>query len=216
MDTTPMLMIIIIMLLLYIILFVNGDRPRKKKNADTPQDSFANSAKNNIIGKTKTVFPPKEMQRKPKESDENRIIKPSIFVPETSLDSMDGNQEQTDTNEFEPMLSENQIDAQEVEQEELSLLLDEEIEVSDENLTVREIRLIQQAVVRNKVTEQDKPQLRKTVEKLQGSDFLEKLKSHEELQAKLNAELMLLIAGKEPIVTVEKRDTITDDWTLFL
>ena len=218
MNTIPLLLAVIVLLLLYIILFVHGNQKPKNKPSDTRQHEKAPEKPTSIIGKTKTVFPSQGTERKPKEADENRTEKPLTFVPETTPEVSGNNEQETDENEFNPMSDENEIDEEEIEQEDLSLLLEEEIEVSDESLTAKEIRLIQQTVKRNTVSEQEKPELQKTVAKLQGSDFLEKLKTHEALQSQLNAQLMQVLAGKTETMPKHnvKTDQSVDDWTLFL
>ena len=116
------------------------------------------------------------------------------------------------------MIPQDEIDLQDVGQEDLSILLDEEIEVSDESLTAKEIRFMQRAIERNKVTQEELPSLQNTVTKLQGSDFLEKLKSHEQLQNKLSLQLMQILSGNTETISnaITNDERLVDDWTSFL
>lgn len=204
MNTIPILLIIIVLLLVYIILFVHGGEKPKNGTNTASQYPIQSEKPSSVIGKTKTSFPSRGTERKPEEADENRTKKPPTFASESPSED--------DENEFHPMPPENEIDEGVVENEELNILFGEEIEVSDESLTTKEIRQIQQAVEQNTVSEQEKPDLQKTAKKLQGSDFLEKLKTHEALQQKLNAELMRILAGNE---TLEVKPA-SEDWMSFL
>ncbi len=218
MNTIPFLLAVIILLLLYIILFAHGNQVSKNKLSEIPREDQNTEKATSIIGKTKTVFPSQGTERKPREADENRTEKPLTFVPETVPEASGKDDQETDENEFNPMSEETEIDEEEVQQEDLLLLLKEEIEVSEESLTAKEIHRIQQSVKRNTVSEREKSELQKTVAKLRGSDFLEKLKTHEALQSQLNAQLMRILAGKTetmPKHNVET-DQSVDDWTLFL
>jgi hypothetical protein len=206
MNTIPVLLIMIVLLIVYIILFIHGRETPKNNQNTFDQKPIRNEKQVSVIGKTKTSFPSREAERKPEEADENRTEKPLTFAPESPSE--------TDENEFNPIPPENETDVDEVEKEELDILFGEDIEVSGESLTTKEIRQIQQAVKRNTVSEQEKPDLLKTAEKLHGSDFLEKLKSHEALQSRLNAELMQLLSGNEKPAT--RTETSAKDWTSFL
>lgn len=206
MNAILILLIVIVLLLVYIILFVHGREIPKNSPNTASQHPIQSEKPSSVIGKTKTSFPSRGTERKPEEADENRTEKHATFASESP--SVD------DENEFHPIPPENEIDEDVVENEELNILFGEDIEVSDESLTTKEIRLMQQAVERNTVSEQEKPELQKTAEKLQGSDFLEKLKTHEALQSRLNAELMQLLSGNEKPAT--RTETSAEDWTSFL
>lgn len=206
MNVIPILLIVIVLLLVYIIMFVHGGGTPKDSQNTASQHPIQSEKPSSVIGKTKTSFPSRGTERKPEEADENRTEKPITFASE----SPNGDYE----NEFHPMPPESEIDEDEIEREDLSILLDEEIEVSEESLTAKEIRLMQQAVERNTVSEQEKSELQKTAKKLQGSDFLEKLKTHEALQQKLNIELMRILAGNETVES--KTETPPENWMSFL
>lgn len=206
MNAIPLLLIVIILLLLYNIIYVHGKETPINSPKTVPKNPIENKKTASVIGKTNTTFPSRRTERKPEEADENRTQKPPTFVSESPSE--------TNGNEFNPMPSENEIDMDDVEREELDILFGEDIEVSGESLTTKEIRQIQQAVKRNTVSEQEKPDLLKTAEKLQGSDFLEKLKSHETLQSRLNVELMQLLSGNEK--SAIPTETLAEDWTSFL
>lgn len=218
MNAVPILLIVIIMLLLYIILFVHGSKSFSDKDKVIIQKGVKKDNNTSIVGKTKAQFPSQETQRKWKESNEKGVDKTSIFASESHRDDEIESMEEEDNNEFEPMIPQDEIDSQDVEQEDLSILLDEEIEVSDESLTAKEIRFMQRAIERNKVTEEELPSLQNTVTKLQGSDFLEKLKSHEQLQNKLSLELMQILSGNTEMISngITNDERLVDDWTSFL
>lgn len=218
MNAVPILLIVIIMLLLYIILFVHGSKSSSDKNKVIIQKGVRKDNNTSIVGKTKAQFPSQETQGKPKEANEKGVDKTSIFASESHRDDEIESMEEEDNNEFEPMIPQDEIDLQDVEQEDLSILLDEEIEVSDESLTAKEIRFMQRAIERNKVTEEELPSLQNTVTKLQGSDFLEKLKSHEQLQNKLSLELMQILSGNTEMISnaITNDERLVDDWTSFL
>ena len=150
MNAVPILLIVIIMLLLYIILFVHGSNASSDKDKVIIQKGVKKDNNTSIVGKTKTLFPSQETQRKWKEANEKGVEKTSIFASESHRDDEIESMEEEDNNEFEPMIPQDEIDLQDVEQEDLSILLDEEIEVSDESLTAKEIRFMQRAIERNK------------------------------------------------------------------
>lgn len=204
MNAIPILLIVIVLLLVYIILFVHGREKPKNNSHTVSQTPIRNKNPTSVIGKTKTSFPSRGTERKPEKADENRTEKPLTFAPESPSEDNE--------NEFHPMPPENEIDEGEVENEELNILFEQDIEVSDESLTTKEIRQMQQAVERKTVSEQEKISLQKTAHKLRGSDFLDKLKTHETLQQKLSIQLMQILAG------IEKTETETppENWMSFL
>lgn len=206
MNTIPILLIVIVLLLVYIILFVNVKKEPGNKLDTASNEPIRTQTPTSVIGKTKTSFPLQGTERKPKEADENRTEKPATFAPESPSEDNE--------NEFHPMPPENEIDDAVVENEELNILFGQDIEVSDESLTTKEIRQIQRAVERKTVSEQEKTSLQKTAHKLQGSDFLDKLKKHEALQQKLSAQLMQILAGTE--TTESKTETPPENWMSFL
>ncbi len=210
MNAIPILLIVIILLLLYIILFVHGKKTTKNSPNSVAEKPIPSEKPSSVIGKTKTVFPSQGTERKHKEADENRTEKPLTFAPESPSEDNE--------NEFNPMAEETEIDTDEVEKEDLTLLLDKDIEVSDESLTAKEIRRIQQAVKRGRVSEEEKPELQKTVSKLQGSDFLTKLQEHEALQSQISNQLTQILAKKSDATpkSAEKTDPPNEDWTAFL
>ena len=207
MNAIPILLVVIVLLLVYIILFVHGRETPKKSPNTLSQPPIRNGKQTYVIGKTKTSFPSRETERKPGKADENQTEKPPTFAPESPSED--------ETNEFHPMPSENEIDENMVEKEELDILFGQDIEVSDESLTTKEIRRIQRAVERDTVSEQEKPLLQQAAAKLQGSDFLEKLKTHESLQQKLNQQLMQILGGTDKTGTVET-ETPPEHWMTFL
>lgn len=207
MNAIPILLVVIVLLLVYIILFVHGRKTPKNSPNTLSQPPIRNEKQPSVIGKTKTSFPSRETERKPGEADENRTEKPPTFAPESPSED--------DTNEFHPMPPENEIDENVIEKEELDILFGQDIEVSDESLTTKEIRQIQRAVERDTLSEQDKPHLQQAAAKLQGSDFLEKLKTHQALQQKLNQQLMQILVGTDKTGTTET-ETPPEHWMTFL
>lgn len=202
------LLIIIVLLLVYIILFEH-DKETPENNRNTVfRKTIRNEEQTSVIGKAKTSFPSQEAERKPKEANKNRTEKPTTFAPESP--SVD------DENEFYPMSPENEIDESLIENEELNILFGEDIQVSDESLTTKEIRQIQRAVERKTVLEQEKTSLQKTAEKLRGSDFLEKLKMHKVLQQELSTQLMQILAGNETSEVKSEVETPPENWMRFL
>ena len=208
MNAIPLLIIVIVLLLVYIIFFEHDKKaPRNKPN--TTSENLSKAEKQiSVIGKTKTSFPLQGTERKPKEANENRVVKTATFAPESP--SVD------DENEFHPMSPENEIDESLIENEELNILFGEDIQVSDESLTTKEIRQMQRAVERKTVSEQEKTSLQKTAQKLRGSDFLEKLKMHEAMQQELSTQLMQILAGNETSEVKSEVETSSENWMQFL
>lgn len=65
------------------------------------------------------------------------------------------------------------------EDEAISLLLKEDIEVSTESVTTRELRRLQTAVeTPDRLTAEDLDQVKETAVKLRGTDFMEKLREY--------------------------------------
>jgi hypothetical protein len=189
MNAIPLLIIVIVLLLVYIIFFEHDKKaPRNKPN--TTSENLSKAEKQiSVIGKTKTSFPLQGTERKPKEANENRVVKTA---------------------------PENEIDESLIENEELNILFGEDIQVSDESLTTKEIRQMQRAVERKTVSEQEKTSLQKTAQKLRGSDFLEKLKMHEAMQQELSTQLMQILAGNETSGVESEVETSSENWMQFL
>ncbi len=215
MNAIPLLLIIIVLLLIYIVLFPHSSHTAKNEQKDTAPGSVKPVS---IIGTTKTSFPSEGTQGKPEEADKNSKANSPTFAPESRSDNADTHQKEEEENEFNPMPPENEVDEDEVAKEDLSILLDEEIESSDESLMAREIRMMQQSVENYAVTDKEKKALQKTVIKLRGSDFLEKLQKHEQIQRRIHADFMRLIAGEQESTpeTDIRAGLPQEDWTSFL
>ena len=114
------------------------------------------------------------------------------------------------------------------EQEALSLLLEREIEVSTDSLTVKELQRLRTAAEEpEQLTETDKALVRETAGKLRGTEFLEKLRAHERLQRERGRELLGLLSpppeemaekGRKAKKTDSAAPTATgaQDWMAYL
>ena len=200
----------------------------KKKESDTGNYS---SDDDDILGKTRTEFPSRGMGGNAKEPDQNCKEKGDSFAVGKSSEPPEKEgvrAAENEDSEFYPSLPENETDEMLEEQEALSLLLEREIEVSTDSLTVKELQRLRTAAEEpEQLTETDKALVRETAGKLRGTEFLEKLRAHERLQWERGRELLGLLShppeemaekGRKAKKTDSAAPTATgaQDWMAYL
>ena len=141
--------------------FYRTEQPTRE---DVPSDNTSeDTSDDGLVGATRTVLP---LEGSVKEAGE------SVYGGTESDDSFAyrnavAEDEQADEPEVAP------------EDEAISLLLKEDIEVSTESVTNRELRRLQTAVeTPDRLTAEDLDQAKETAVKLRGTDFMEKLREY--------------------------------------
>ena len=139
-------------------------RTEQPTREDVPSDNTSDDTLDDgLVGATRTVLP---LEGSVKEAGE------SVYGGTESKDSFAyrnavAEDEQADEPEVTP------------EDEAISLLLKEDIEVSTESVTTRELRRLQTAVeTPDRLTAEDLDQAKETAVKLRGTDFMEKLREY--------------------------------------
>ena len=139
-------------------------RTEQPTREDVPSDNTSeDTSDDGLVGATRTVLP---LEGSVKEAGE------SVCEGTESKDSFAyrnavAEDEQADEPEVTP------------EDEAISLLLKEDIEVSTESVTTRELRRLQTAVeTPDRLTAEDLDQAKETAVKLRGTDFMEKLREY--------------------------------------
>ena len=139
-------------------------RTEQPTREDVPSDNTSDDTLDDgLVGATRTVLP---LEGSVKEAGE------SVYGGTESKDSFAyrnafAEDEQADEPEVTP------------EDEAISLLLKEDIEVSTESVTTRELRRLQTAVeTPDRLTAEDLDQVKETAVKLRGTDFMEKLREY--------------------------------------
>lgn len=139
-------------------------RTEQPTREDVPSDNTSEATlDDDLVGATRTVLP---LEGSVKEAGE----------------SVCGETESDDSFAYRNAVAEDeQADEPEVapEDEAISLLLKEDIEVSSESVTTRELRRLQTAVeTPDRLTAEDLDQAKETAVKLRGTDFMEKLREY--------------------------------------
>ena len=139
-------------------------RTEQPTREDVPSDNTSDDTLDDgLVGATRTVLP---LEGSVKEAGE----------------SVRGGTESDDSFAYRNAVAEDeQADEPEVasEDEAISLLLKEDIEVSTESVTTRELRRLQTAVeTPDRLTAEDLDQAKETAVKLRGTDFMEKLREY--------------------------------------
>ena len=141
--------------------FYRTEQPTRE---DVPSDNTSeDTSDDGLVGATRTVLP---LEGSVKEAGE------SVYGGTESDDSFAyrnavAEDEQADEPEVAP------------EDEAISLLLKEDIEVSTESVTTRELRHLQTAAeTPDRLTAEDLDQAKETAVKLRGTDFMEKLREY--------------------------------------
>lgn len=188
--------------ILLAILLYDLHRSKQPTRKDT---SAGNTSDDGLIGATRTVLP---LEGSVKEAGESAC----------------GGTESDDSFAYRNAVAEDeQADEPEVapEDEAISLLLKEDIEVSTESVTTRELRRLQTAVeTPDRLTAEDLDQAKETAVKLRGTDFMEKLReyaSKERERARALDELLRSPsnAPKKPHSN-NKKDTDDTAWMAYL
>ncbi|PNE27985.1 hypothetical protein BHU09_09545 [Tannerella sp. oral taxon 808] len=139
-------------------------RTEQPTREDVPSDNTSDDASDDgLVGTTRTVLP---LEGSVKEAGESAC----------------GGTESKDSFAYRNAVAEGeQADEPEVtpEDEAISLLLKEDIEVSTESVTTRELRRLQTAVeTPDRLTAEDLDQAKEAAVKLRGADFMEKLSEY--------------------------------------
>ena len=137
------------------------EQPTRK---DVPSDNTSDDASDDgLVGATRTILPLEGSVKKAEESACGETESMDSFAYRNAV----AEDEQADEPEVTP------------EDEAISLLLKEDIEVSTESVTPRELRRLQTAVeTPDRLTAEDLDQAKETVVKLRGTDFMEKLREY--------------------------------------
>ena len=146
--------------ILLAILLYDLHRSEQPTRKDT---SAGNTSDDGLVGATRTVLPLEGSVKKAGESACGGTGSDDSFAYRNAV----AEGEQADEPEVTP------------EDEAISLLLKEDIEVSSESVTTRELRRLQTAVeTPDRLTAEDLDQAKETAVKLRGTDFMEKLREY--------------------------------------
>ena len=141
--------------------FYRTEQPTRE---DVPSDNTSeDTSDDGLIGATRTVLPLEGSVKEAGESACGETESDDSFAYRNAV----AEDEQADELEVAP------------EDEAISLLLKEDIEVSTESVTTRELRRLQTAVeTPDRLTAEDLDQAKETAVKLRGTDFMEKLREY--------------------------------------
>ena len=141
--------------------FYRTEQPTRE---DVPSDNTSeDTSDDGLVGATRTVLPLEGSVKEAGESACGETESDDSFAYRNAV----AEDEQADELEVAP------------EDEAISLLLKEDIEVSTESVTTRELRRLQTAVeTPDRLTAEDLDQAKETAVKLRGTDFMEKLREY--------------------------------------
>ena len=139
-------------------------RTEQPTREDVPSDNTSgDTSDDGLVGATRTVLPLEGSVKEAGESACGETESDDSFAYRNAV----AEDEQADEPEVTP------------EDEAISLLLKEDIEVSTESVTTRELRRLQTAVeTPDHLTAEDLDQAKETAVKLRGTDFMEKLREY--------------------------------------
>ena len=139
-------------------------RTEQPTREDVPSDNTSeDTSDDGLVGATWTVSPLEGSVKEAGESACGETESDDSFAYRNAV----AEDEQADEPEVTP------------EDEAISLLLKEDIEVSTESVTTRELRRLQTAVeTPDRLTAEDLDQAKETAVKLRGTDFMEKLREY--------------------------------------
>jgi len=139
-------------------------RTEQPTREDVPSDDTSEATLDDgLVGATRTVLPLEGSVKEAGESACGETESDDSFAYRNAV----AEDEQADEPEVAP------------EDEAISLLLKEDIEVSTESVTTRELRRLQTAVeTPDRLTAEDLDQAKETAVKLRGTDFMEKLREY--------------------------------------
>ena len=139
-------------------------RTEQPTREDVPSDNTSDDTSDDgLVGATRTVLPLEGSVKEAGESACGETESDDSFAYRNAV----AEDEQADEPEVAP------------EDEAISLLLKEDIGVSTESVTTRELRRLQTAVeTPDRLTAEDLDQAKETAVKLRGTDFMEKLREY--------------------------------------
>ena len=178
-------------------------RTEQPTREDVPSDNTSDDTlDNSLVGATRTVLP---LEGSVKEAGESAC----------------GGTESDDSFAYRNAVAEDeQADEPEVapEDEAISLLLKEDIEVSTESVTTRELRRLQTAVeTPDRLTAEDLDQAKETAVKLRGTDFMEKLREYASKERERARELDELLRSPSEAPKKSRSNDVEDTaWMAYL
>ena len=178
-------------------------RTEQPTREDVPSDNTSEATlDDDLVGATRTVLP---LEGSVKEAGESAC----------------GGTESKDSFAYRNAVAEDeQADEPEVtpEDEAISLLLKEDIEVSSESVTTRELRRLQTAVeTPDRLTAEDLDQAKETAVKLRGTDFMEKLREYASKERERARALdELLCSPSEASKKSRSKDVDDTAWMAYL
>ena len=164
--------------------------------------SAGNTSDDGLVGATRTVLPLEGSVKKAGESAGGGTGSDDSFAYRNAV----AEDEQAD----EPEVAS--------EDEAISLLLKEDIEVSSESVTTRELRRLQTAVeTPDRLTAEDLDQAKETAVKLRGTDFMEKLREYASKERERARALdELLCSPSEASKKSRSKDVDDTAWMAYL
>jgi hypothetical protein len=164
--------------------------------------SAGNTSDDGLVGATRTVLPLEGSVKKAGESACGGTGSDDSFAYRNAV----AEDEQAD----EPEVAS--------EDEAISLLLKEDIEVSSESVTTRELRRLQTAVeTPDRLTAEDLDQAKETAVKLRGTDFMEKLREYASKERERARALdELLCSPSEASKKSRSKDVDDTAWMAYL
>ena len=164
--------------------------------------SAGNTSDDGLVGATRTVLPLEGSVKKAGESACGGTGSDDSFAYRNAV----AEDEQAD----EPEVAS--------EAEAISLLLKEDIEVSSESVTTRELRRLQTAVeTPDRLTAEDLDQAKETAVKLRGTDFMEKLREYASKERERARALdELLCSPSEASKKSRSKDVDDTAWMAYL
>ena len=164
--------------------------------------SAGNTSDDGLVGATRTVLPLEGSVKKAGESACGGTGSDDSFAYRNAV----AEDEQAD----EPEVAS--------EDEAISLLLKEDIEVSSESVTTRELRRLQTAVeTPDRLTAEDLDQVKETAVKLRGTDFMEKLREYASKERERARALdELLCSPSEASKKSRSKDVDDTAWMAYL
>ena len=178
-------------------------RTEQPTREDVPSDNTSEATlDDDLVGATRTVLPLEGSVKKAGESACGGTGSDDSFAYRNAV----AEDEQAD----EPEVAS--------EDEAISLLLKEDIEVSSESVTTRELRRLQTAVeTPDRLTAEDLDQAKETAVKLRGTDFMEKLREYASKERERARALdELLCSPSEASKKSRSKDVDDTAWMAYL
>ncbi len=188
----------LILLTLYILILFRYKIISFKRDSPNETKSETNEVELSLVGQTQSL----DLKKQLAELDK--------ALPSKNSEVEDQDDEE-EVNEIDVPNTTEELNEDEIELEEALLVDDKDVEVSSTGLVMKELAVLQQASTRSSLNAQEQTAVKQSLEKLRGSEFMDKYAEHLNQQDKVNRDLLRIFRQQNDEEPLEEDEGNEED-----